>query len=90
MPPACEYWNLQIGNHWLESLDCAFADTHVNHETAVLRDDGSVRIVVARSDPGCDNWLDTMGHRRGGLALRWVGASEVPDTQSGVVKLASL
>lgn len=77
-PPRCDYWNLQIGNHWLESFDYLFYDTHVNHETAVVEDDGSVVIRIAGRDPGGPNWLDTAGHRRGALALRWVGADPQP------------
>lgn len=89
-PPPCEYWNLQIGNHWLESLDFEHHTTHVNQRTAVSGDDGSVRIVVARRDPGCANWLDTAGHARGGLALRWVGAEQVPEPKTRVAKLDEL
>ncbi len=78
-PPArFDYWNLQIGNHWLESFDYLHYDTHVNHETAHVDDDGRVRIHVAANDPGEPNWLDTAGHRRGALALRWVGADTPP------------
>ena len=89
-PPECEYWNLQIGNHWLESLDFEHHNTHVNHHTAVRRPDGSVRIVVARRDPGVPNWLDTAGHARGGLALRWVGASNIPKPRTRVVPTSEL
>ena len=64
--------------------------THVNHETAVADADGHVRIVVAHRDPGVPNWLDTAGHRRGGLALRWVGAEEIPEPRTRVVALAEL
>ena len=78
-PPArFDYWNLQIGNHWLESFDYLYYPTHVNHETAHVDDDGKVRIHVAAKDPGRPNWLDTAGHRRGALALRWVGADAPP------------
>ena len=77
-PENCSYWNLQIGNHWLESLDFMNRDTHVNQETAVRAADGSVRVVIAARDPGVPNWLDTAGHLRGALALRWVGAGEEP------------
>ena len=90
VPPACDYWNLQIGNHWLESFDFLHYDTHVNHATAELSEDGAVRIVVARRDPGVANWLDTAGHDRGGLALRFVAADEIPETKTRVVKLADL
>ena len=89
-PPECEYWNLQIGNHWLESLDFMSFQTHVNNETAVVDENGRVRIVVAHRDPGVPNWLETAGHARGGLALRWVGAKEVPEPRTQIVPLASL
>jgi hypothetical protein len=89
-PPACEYWNLQIGNHWLESFDFMSFNTHVNLETAVADDQGRVRVVIARRDPGVPNWLDTAGHARGGLALRWVGAAGVPETRSRVMPISDL
>ena len=77
-PKQFDYWNLQIGNHWLESFDYLHYDTHVNHETAVAGPDGTVEIHIAARDPGKPNWLDTAGHRRGGLALRWVGSDAPP------------
>jgi len=78
-PPAeFDYWNLQIGNHWLESFDFLHYDTHLNHETATVDPDGKVRIHVAARDPKRPNWLDTAGHARGALALRWVGADKMP------------
>lgn len=89
-PPPCDYWNLQIGNHWLESLDFMRFETHVNAATAVADAHGRVRVVIARRDPGVPNWLDTAGHARGGLALRWVGAERIPQTKSRVVPLAEL
>ena len=89
-PPACEYWNLQIGNHWLESLDFFHHDTHVNHHTAVADEEGRVRVIVARRDPGLPNWLDTAGHARGGLALRWAGADATPEPVCRVVSLQEI
>lgn len=84
-PPECEYWNIQLGNHWLESLDFEYYRTSLNHHTAAVEDDGTVRVVVARRDPGHPNWLDTAGHGRGGLALRWVGAEIEPEVRCRVV-----
>jgi hypothetical protein len=89
-PPECEYWNLQIGNHWLESLDFLHHRTHVNQHTAVLDSGGTVRIVVAQQDPGVPNWLDTAGHRRGTLALRFVGADSTPTPRTRLVRLPDL
>ncbi len=89
-PPKCEYWNFQLDNHWMESLDYRYHQIAVNHHTARYRKDGSVRIVVAHADPGVDNWIDTAGHRRGTMCLRWVRAQEHPEPATKVVKASDL
>src|SRR4051812_12253354 len=45
-PPACDYWNFQIDNYWMESLDYRYDTIHINKHTAIPEPDGSVRIVV--------------------------------------------
>jgi hypothetical protein len=89
-PPECDFWNFQLANWWLESLDYRFRKIHVNKHTAVYRPDGSVEIVVAARDPGHLNWLDTCGHRRGTMCVRWIRAKTHPDPQARVAKLANL
>ncbi len=89
-PPACDYWNLQVNNHWMESLDYRYHRIALNHHDAVLGEDGSVQIAIAHEDPGLPNWLETAGHARGTLCLRWIGADQHPQPQSRVVKLADL
>lgn len=91
-PPECDYWNLQLGNVWAESLDYEFHRTHVNSGQAVARDDGSVRIVVAHEDPGRPdvNWLDTAGHHQGTMGVRWVRAKTHPKPETKVVPLSEV
>ena len=89
-PPRCAYWNFQLNNHWMESLDYRYHRIAVNHCDAVAEPDGAVRIVVAAEDPGLPNWLDTAGHRRGTMCLRWVGAEHHPDPTTRVVPLGAL
>jgi hypothetical protein len=89
-PPACDYWNLQLGNHWMESLDYRYHRIDVNHHTAAREPDGSVRLVVAHRDPGHPNWLDTAGHARGTMCLRYVRARSAPVPRTRVVPFASL
>ena len=86
-PPACEYWNLQLCNHWLESLDWRRHTVSVNHASAVADASGKVRIVIASRDPGVPNWLDTAGHRRGCIILRQVGTATPDDPRCRVVPL---
>jgi len=73
MPPACEYWMIALHNHWMETLDYVHHQTTLNCHSAQLEADGSVRFVIAHRDPGVPNWLDTAGHRRGTVGVRWVG-----------------
>ena len=89
-PPRCEYWNFQLNNHWMESLDYRYHRIALNHREARRRDDGSVRLVVAHEDPGVDNWLETAGHARGTMCLRWIGADEHPEPTTRVARLADL
>jgi hypothetical protein len=85
-PPECEYWNFQLNNHWMESLDYRYHRIHYNKHTARTRSDGSFRLVVSHADPGVPNWVDTAGHSRGTMGLRWVKASAHPQPRTRVVK----
>jgi hypothetical protein len=73
-PPACDYWNFQLDNWWMESLDYRFLPVTCNKSSARYEPDGSVRIVIADHDPGFGNWMDTAGHAHGTMGLRWVRA----------------
>jgi hypothetical protein len=89
-PPECETWNFQLDNHWMESLDYRYYRIHVNKHTAQYEPDGSVRIVVASSDPGVPNWIDTVGHARGTMCFRWIRAASHPQPRTRVAKLSEL
>ena len=89
-PPECEHWNFQLNNHWMESLDYRYHRIHVNKASACYEPDGSVRIVVAHDDPGCPNWIETVGHDRGTMCFRWVRGQSHPQPRTRVVKLADL
>jgi hypothetical protein len=62
-----------LHNHWMETLDYRFHPVVLNNGTAHVEPDGSVRVVVAHTDPGVPNWLSTAGHARGTVGVRWVG-----------------
>jgi len=89
-PPECAYWNFQVNNHWMESLDYRYFPVMVNKHTAVSGADGSVRVVVAAENPGVDNWIDTCGHRRGTMCWRWIRSQSHPTPSTKVVKTATL
>lgn len=83
--PDCPYWNFQLDNWWMESLDHERTIT-INKHTATL-DDGRLTIVVADKDPGWGNWIDTCGHTSGTALLRWLGADHHPLPECKVIDL---
>ncbi len=85
-PPVCRMWNFQLNNHWMESLDYRHLTIHVNHHTAHLEPDGSVRIIVAHRDPGWPNWIQTGGHRFGTMCFRWIHAEAHPEPKTRVAR----
>jgi hypothetical protein len=89
-PPDCPYWNFQLNNHWMESLDYRYHRIHINKHDAVLRADGSVQVVVSHTDPGLPNWISTAGHARGTMCWRWVRASQSPQPRTRVVRVEAL
>jgi hypothetical protein len=74
------YWGLVIVNPWMESYDYRYARTCTNNELAEKNADGSWAVVIAPSDPGVPNWLDTGGRLEGFMLLRWVLAGDSPPT----------
>lgn len=90
LPPECEYWNFQLANYWLESLDYRYYQIHLNQHTATYNEDGSVRVVICKSDPGVPNWLNTTGHNAGTMCVRWLGAKEHPTPAAKVIKLSEI
>jgi len=88
--PECRYWNLQIDNWWMESLDYRYHRIHLNKHNAKLNADGSCTVVLAHRDPQHPNWLETAGHARGTMCMRWVGASEHVHPTAEVVKFSQL
>lgn len=85
--PDCPYWNFQLNNWWMESLDYRHHRIWVNKHTADLNPDGSLTLVVAPRDPGFGCWIDTAGHDRGTALLRWLGAKNHPLPRCRVVKI---
>ena len=90
VPPDCEYWNFQLNNYWMESLDYRHHRIHTNNHLARPEDDGTIRLVVAHQDPGLRNWIETAGHQSGTMCFRWVRAAANPEPATRVVKFGDL
>jgi len=89
--PVAQYWSFTIHTMtWLESGDFPRRQTSLSGDQVSLDDDGKVRIVLSRQDPGVPNWIDTEGRPRGLLAYRWAWAETRPTPTAQVVPLAEL
>lgn len=89
--PECDYWNFQLNNFWMESLDYRYHRIHINQSNAKLNDDGSVTLVVSPADPGHPNWLTTAGHTHGTMCFRWIKPkTEPPQPKTRVVPAGEL
>jgi hypothetical protein len=78
LPPHTRYWSVNLTNIWHECIDHRRRRSSLTNASAIRNDDGSVRVVVAPTDPGHANWLDT-GHRhRGFVVLRWLDNPTAP------------
>ncbi|KAJ9473238.1 hypothetical protein DIPPA_08022 [Diplonema papillatum] len=91
-PVECEYWNFQINNYWMESLDYRHFDINTNKFCAKYEKDGKLRIAVASQQPGpsVQNWLNTCGHLSGTMLFRWVKAKEDRNPSCRVVKFSEI
>jgi hypothetical protein len=90
VPEGSAYWSFQIGDLWSRSYEFEHRQGDVNMNRAVIDDDGIFRCVIAHTDPGVPNWLDTEGYLVGTGAMRNYHARTLPAPKARVVKLADL
>jgi len=84
------YWGLTTSSAWMESLDYRYSTTNLNNRTAQHSEDGNWQLVIAPSDPGVPNWLDTQGRLTGYMIVRWVLADDPPHPTAEVVPIDRL
>ncbi len=90
LPPAA-FVNVMLWNKHMQTLDYRTHRSSLNRSQIRFEPDGSYRIVVAHSDPGVPNWLDTEGHRTGTIFWRYLLPEQDPSaTRCEVVPLGSL
>ncbi len=91
--PHARYWAIQLytmGN--FELVDPFGAISSRNHTQASISADGRLRFVLAASDPGVANWLDTTGRRNGLCTFRWFWpeSDDSPQPSTRLVSLADV
>ncbi len=89
-PPRADYWAVEFGSYWWESMDYRYRLSSLNAHYAELEDDGSLLVVISHADPGVANWLDPSGHDEGYVTFRWIGADSYPRPSMQQVALSEL
>ena len=72
-----KYFIAPVYNRWMITTDYVAHTQTLNLAQAVPNPDGSYTFVIAPSDPGVYNWVDTVGIHDGLLNLRWQGLPSV-------------
>ena len=89
-PPEANYWAVEFGNYWWETMDYRNRLTNTNCHYAELEGNGELILVVSHEDVGVCNWLDPSGHEEGYVTVRWIGADHYPVPTCEQVKVAEL
>ncbi len=89
-PPQADYWAVEFGNYWWESMDYRYRLCSTNCHHAELAEDGELILVLSHTDPLVPNWLDCSGYPQGYITVRWVGTDHYPRPQCQKVKLSDM
>jgi hypothetical protein len=84
------YWGLTIASPWMESYDYRYTTTSLNNRRAERSAAGDWHLIIAPTDPGVPNWLDTGERREGYMIVRWVLADGPPHPTCEIVPIAEL
>ncbi|MDR2857326.1 MAG: hypothetical protein LBV50_05710 [Novosphingobium sp.] len=70
-PGGAGYTGFQLNDPWMIAPDARFRQVCLNGSQVTPNADGTVTYVIAATDPGAANWLDTAGCRDGIGIIRW-------------------
>lgn len=89
--PKCRFANVNLWTRFQQTFDYTTRTISLNRKQTKLEADGSFRMVVARTNPGVANWLDTEGNPSGLMFWRFVLPEEpIAPLRAQVVPLAQV
>ena len=89
-PPDADYWAVEFGNYWWETMDYRYRFSSTNCHHAKLDNEGVLTIIISHEDLGATNWLDPCGHEEGYITYRWIGSDHYPKPNAEQLTLAAL
>ena len=89
--PRCRYANVCLWNRHLQTFDYATRSISLNRAQTVADADGRFTAVIAHTDPGVPNWLDTEGRPFGIVYWRFMlPEGDIETAQAEVVPFAEV
>ena len=89
--PECQFGNVCLWNRFQQTFDFRSRSVSLNRNQAVLDSDGRFKMIIAHSDPGLPNWLDTEGNLFGLVFWRFfLATGDVETPQAKLMKFADL
>ena len=89
--PQCRYGNVCLWNRHLQTFDYASRSISLNRAQTTADPDGRFTAVIAHTDPGVANWLDTEGRPFGLVYWRFMlPEGDIDTPQAELVPLAEL
>jgi hypothetical protein len=79
--PTCRYWSIQLLTRFMESGDWLHHPVFLTGSDITVAPDGTFRVVVAHTDPGTGNWIDTTGLTSANIAVRALKAEDTLDVR---------
>jgi hypothetical protein len=89
--PECVFANVCLWNRWSQMYDYVNRQVSRNRANTTLEPDGSFRMILAHSDPGLPNWIDTEGRPLGTVFWRFfLPEGDIETPMAEVVKFDDL
>ncbi|KRF14618.1 DUF1214 domain-containing protein [Nocardioides sp. Soil796] len=80
-PCGADYLGFEVTDPWGVTRPSVEATGGLNNRQAKANADGTLTYLVAATDPGVHNWLDTGGLTAGMVAARWQGGQVAEDAE---------
>jgi Protein of unknown function (DUF1214) len=90
LPAQRRYWNFQLNDPYFNAAEYVYRLSSTNGHFAKVSSDGRFRAVIALTDPGVPNWLDSAGFMQGTIYGRWYDCDSCPTPTLKRVKLSEV
>ena len=85
-----DFWMVSLGGALMNSFDYLYRPVSYTPSRALPDADGRIRLVLAHTDPGYHNWLDTQGFAAGNLTWRLLLGSTPSRLETRLVRHVDL